>query len=92
MDNGILLAKIIMSEKLAEINSDPQLTPGDPEWCGFLNCCPDEDWSDSEILALEYLIKNWSIDFFNQLAELNLGIEDGPNRFEIVFLRLEETL
>lgn len=76
----------LMQLKLGEIAMDYQFNPADPDYLGFLNCCPREEWSYNELYALSIFLGRERKIFDLLLQDFGLDIEPGADLDEIVFI------
>ena len=76
----------LMQRKLRDIAMDYQFNPADPDYLGFLNCCPREEWNYNELYALSIFLGREHRIFDLLLQEVGLDIEPGADLDEIVFI------
>ena len=76
-----------LSPILEAVANDYQLDKTHPEYCGFLNTAPIDEWSADAVNALEFLITKEPDLFFALLDKYNLDVESKPNLVEIVFIK-----
>jgi hypothetical protein len=73
---------------LKEIADDYQFIEGHPNYMGFLNTDPANEWSEDAKHALEFLLKEERELFYALLDQHNLDVESEPNMNEIIFLKI----
>jgi len=88
MENTQIIASSILEPVLDRISKDYQLDPNDNRFTGFLNTSPQEEWSSAETMALVYMIENESLALYELLKKYNLDVEDGPSKYETIFISL----
>lgn len=86
MENTQIIASSILETVLSRISTDYQLNPNDDRFTGFLNTSPEEEWSSAETMALVYMIENKSLALYELLKKYNLDVEDGPTKYETIFI------
>ena len=86
MENTQIIASSILETVLSKISTDYQLNPNDDRFTGFLNTSPEEEWSSAETMALVYMIENNSLALYELLKKYNLDVEDGPTKYETIFI------
>lgn len=86
MENTQTIASSILETVLSKISKDYQLNPNDDRFTGFLNTSPEEEWSSAETMALVYMIENKSLELYELLKKYNLDVEDGPTKYETIFI------
>lgn len=86
MENTQTIASSILETVLSRISKDYQLNPNDDRFTGFLNTSPEEEWTSAETMALVYMIENKSLALYELLKKYNLDVEDGPTKYETIFI------
>lgn len=86
MENTQTIANSILETVLSRISKDYQLNPNDDRFTGFLNTSPEEEWTSAETMALVYMIENKSLALYELLKKYNLDVEDGPTKYETIFI------
>ena len=71
----------------AAIANDYQFDKSSADYCGFLNTCPEEEWSVEAVHALKFLIHEESELFRALLDRHGLDVEDGPQLQEVIFIK-----
>lgn len=70
-----------------KIVNDYQFDPDHPDYLGFLNTCPEEEWSPDAAHALNFLIHE-EYELFRALLDRHgLDVEDGPTVDETIFIK-----
>lgn len=92
MENTQTIASSILETVLSRISKDYQLNPNDDRFTGFLNTSPEEEWTSAETMALVYMIENKSLALYELLKKYNLDVEDGPTKYETIFISPVEQL
>lgn len=70
-----------------KIANDYQFDKSSPDYLGFLNTCPEEEWSLDAAHALNFLIHEESELFRALLDRHGLDVEDGPQLSETIFIK-----
>jgi hypothetical protein len=71
----------------AAIANDYQFDKSSEDYCGFLNTCPEEEWSPEAAHALKFLIHE-EYELFRALLDRHgLDVEDGPQMQEVIFIK-----
>lgn len=70
-----------------KIANDYQFDTNSPDYLGFLNTCPEEEWSPEAAHALNFLIHE-EYELFRALLDRHgLDVEDGPQLHETIFIK-----